>query len=192
LVINPYSKSFKRLHDLRKGNVSAESIPHLKKLVAAHPSFSVRAFDSLPAFRIVIIDDDVVTFSPYRLPVEGYKKSGQGWQAPHVVLDPLATYPLAEAFQWQALPAIRVKGKRAPTLAYRLLAQAPAPPTTLRQHATATEIIGRAAERAMLADALAALMGGTAGVVLIDGEAGIGKSRLIAELAQMLRQRGIV
>jgi len=99
LVINPYSKSFKRLHDLRKGNVSAESIPHLKKLVAAHTSFSVRAFDSLPAFRIVIIDDDVVTFSPYRLPVEGYKKSGQGWQAPHVVLDPLATYPLAEAFQ---------------------------------------------------------------------------------------------
>lgn len=99
LVINPYGKSFKRLHDLRKGNISAESIPHLKRLVAAHPSFSVRAFDSLPAFRIVIIDDDVVTFSPYRHPVEGYKKSGQGWQAPHVILDPLAAYPLAEAFQ---------------------------------------------------------------------------------------------
>ena len=39
--------------------------------------------------------------------------------------------PLAEALQWQALPAIQVKGKRAPTTVYRLLAQAPAPPTTL-------------------------------------------------------------
>ena len=99
LVINPYSKSFKRLHDIRKGNVSDESIPHLKKLVAAHRSFSVRAYDSLPAFRIVIIDDDVVTFSPYRLPIEVYKKTDRGWNAPHVVLDPLAPYPLAEAFQ---------------------------------------------------------------------------------------------
>jgi class 3 adenylate cyclase/predicted ATPase len=98
---------------------------------------------------------------------------------------------LAEAFQWQALPAIRVKGKRAPTAVYRLLAEAPAPPTTLRRATTATEIIGRAAERAILADSLVALMDGTSGVVVIDGEAGIGKSRLIAELAQMLQQRGI-
>ncbi len=99
LVINPFSKSYKRLHSIRKGNVSAESIPHLKKLLAAHRSFSVRVYDSLPAFRIVIIDDDVVTFSPYRLPIEVYKRTDRGWNAPHVVLDPLAPYPLAEAFQ---------------------------------------------------------------------------------------------
>ena len=99
---------------------------------------------------------------------------------------------LAEEFQWQALPAIQLKGKRAPTSVYRLLAEAPAAPTTLRQNATATEIIGRAAERTILADALVALMGGTSGIVVIDGEAGIGKSRLIAELAQMLQQRSIV
>jgi DNA-binding winged helix-turn-helix (wHTH) protein len=99
LIINPKSESFRRLHELRKGGISGESLPHLRKLVDRHDSFQVRAFDSLPAFRIVVIDNDVVTFSPYRLPAESYQKSGHGWEAPHVVLDPLAPYPLAEAFQ---------------------------------------------------------------------------------------------
>jgi predicted ATPase len=98
---------------------------------------------------------------------------------------------LAEAFQWLALPAIRVKGKRTPTHVYRLLGEIPATPTALGQTAAPAEIVGRAAERAMLADAVLALRGGTSRVVVIDGEAGIGKSRLIAELAHMLPQRGI-
>jgi hypothetical protein len=111
LIINPQGDAYQRLHTLRDGHLSCESIFHLAHLAKRHPSFSVRAFNSLPAFRIVIIDDDVVTFSPYRLAASKYLESDRGWRAPHVVLDPLAPYPLAEAFQllfaetWnQALP----------------------------------------------------------------------------------------
>jgi predicted ATPase len=42
--------------------------------------------------------------------------------------------------------------------------------------------MGRAAELAALDRALDALRVGTGGVVLVEGEAGIGKTRLVAEL----------
>jgi len=99
LVINPNGDGFKRLRELRAGNISTESIEPLLKLVKQHRSLKVRAYDSLPAFRIIVIDDDVVTFSPYRLSAEAYRKTDRGWEAPHVALDPLASHPLAEAFE---------------------------------------------------------------------------------------------
>ena len=99
LVINPYGGAFRRLHELRGGRLSTESLVPLKELSATHPSFEVRLFDALPAFRIVSIDDDVLSFSPYRLAAAAYLASGKGWEAPHIVLDPLADYPLAEAFR---------------------------------------------------------------------------------------------
>lgn len=98
LVINPVGDAFKRLNDLREGNISTESVGPLKLLADRHRSLQVRVYDNLPAFRIVVIDDDVVSFSPYRLAVDAYLASGRGWEAPHVVLDPMANYPLAEAF----------------------------------------------------------------------------------------------
>ena len=116
LIINPYGEAYQRLHSLRDGHLSHESVAHLALLNKSHVSLAVRVFDSLPAFRIVIIDDDVVTFSPYRLAATKYLESDRGWRAPHVVLDPLAPYPLAEAFQllfaetWnQALPLENLK-----------------------------------------------------------------------------------
>jgi hypothetical protein len=97
-MINPHSDGFKRLCELRQGNISLESVGPLRELASRHRSLQVRAYDGLPAFRIVVIDDDVVSFSPYRLAAEAYLKTDRGWEAPHVVLDPVARYPLAEAF----------------------------------------------------------------------------------------------
>lgn len=99
LIINPFGDAFRRLHALRGGRLSTKSLEPLERLTAEHSSFQVRLFDALPAFRIVSIDDDVLSFSPYRLAAAGYVASGQGWEAPHIVLDPLADYPLAEAFR---------------------------------------------------------------------------------------------
>ena len=51
-------------------------------------------------------------------------------------------------------------------------------------------LIGRAAELAQLTAALDRAAAGQAGVVLVSGDAGVGKSRLVAELAAIARDRG--
>ena len=51
-------------------------------------------------------------------------------------------------------------------------------------------LVGRGAERAALADALRSLPGSTGRVVLLAGEPGIGKTRLLAELAAQATAEG--
>lgn len=99
LIIDPEGDAYRQLLQLRGGRLSKESVPHLKRLADTHPSFEVRVVNALPAFRIVVIDDDIVSFSPYALEEERYATSKLGWEAPHVLLDPLAPYPLADAFR---------------------------------------------------------------------------------------------
>lgn len=99
LIIDPDGDGYRRLSELRKGHVSTDSVDKLRQLVREHKCFKVRMYSNLPAFRIIVIDDDVVSFSAYRLAAAAYLKTERGWESPHVVLDPLAPYPLAEAFQ---------------------------------------------------------------------------------------------
>ena len=51
--------------------------------------------------------------------------------------------------------------------------------------------MGRAAERGLTADALDRLAAGLGGVVVIEGEAGIGKSRLVEDLIEQAEARGL-
>jgi class 3 adenylate cyclase/Flp pilus assembly protein TadD len=97
---------------------------------------------------------------------------------------------LTAGFFWSALPAMQVRGKRAPVELYRLLGAAEAQPGALRQAAPAAGVVGRAAERAALDELGAALLAGHGGAAVIEGEPGIGKSRLLADLVERLRQRG--
>lgn len=99
LIIDPDGTAYQRLYQLRAGKLSKDSVPHLQRLAANHASFSVRVVNALPAFRIVLIDNDFVTFSPYALEDERYATSKLGWDAPHIMLDPLAPYPLSDAFR---------------------------------------------------------------------------------------------
>lgn len=99
LIVNPVGQAYKKLHALRRGEIDTNSLSLLSDLINAHSSFKVRVFDALPAFRIIVIDDQVVTFSPYRLSAEAYRMTKGGWAAPQVVLDPTAPWPLAEAFR---------------------------------------------------------------------------------------------
>lgn len=98
MIMNPDGPGYRRLRELRGDELSVEHLPVLARLAQQHSSFQVKVFDHLPTFRIHVIDKDVVTFSFYRLDEESYLRGDQGWESPHIVLDPLAPWPLAEAF----------------------------------------------------------------------------------------------
>ncbi len=91
---------------------------------------------------------------------------------------------LTGTFQWAALPAIRVKGKRAPVAVYQVLAEAPAPPVVPEHGRATTPLIGRAAEYAVLTGALAAV--GAAGWGELDSEQAVFPI-LAARVADVLR-----
>ena len=105
--------------------------------------------------------------------------------APDDLLCDAATYQAARGrLQFEALPPLTVKGKAEPVAAYRPLGRAAA-------SGTAGALFGRSAERAILAEELAAIETGKSGVVVIEGEAGIGKSRLLSDLVEQSRSRGV-
>lgn len=99
LIMDPDGDAYSLLYQMRGGRLSNESVPYLKELARRHPSFQVAVVDALPAFRIVVIDEEMVSFSPYSLEEERYATSKLGWESPHILLDPRAPYPLAEAFK---------------------------------------------------------------------------------------------
>ncbi|MCI0455378.1 MAG: AAA family ATPase [Gemmataceae bacterium] len=105
--------------------------------------------------------------------------------APESILCDAATQQAAQAhLHFEALPPLVVKGKTEPIPVYRPQGRASAPRTV-------EPLLGRTAERDQLAGQLEALRGGTGGVVLVEGEAGIGKSRLLADLIERAQARGV-
>jgi class 3 adenylate cyclase len=87
-----------------------------------------------------------------------------------------ATHQAANAkLTFEPLPPRRVKGVAEPVAVFR--------PHGLRPtRAPGRSLVGRAHERRLLTERLAALRDGHGGVLLVEGEAGIGKSRLLDEL----------
>ncbi len=96
-----------------------------------------------------------------------------------------ATYQAARSrLTFDSLPPIRVKGKAEPMAVYRPYSQTPGLGKSLwslvRPSAT---IVGRVAERKLLKDQLRDMVaGGPGGLIVVEGEAGIGKSRLVGDL----------
>ncbi|HEV8229557.1 MAG TPA: adenylate/guanylate cyclase domain-containing protein, partial [Candidatus Limnocylindria bacterium] len=88
----------------------------------------------------------------------------------------------APAFDFAPLAPLQVKGKDRPITAFRLLAAKAERPTRLTQHRLSSPLVGRDAELALLTSLVDRLHGGQGGAVAIIGEAGAGKSRLLAEL----------
>jgi class 3 adenylate cyclase len=89
-----------------------------------------------------------------------------------------ATRQVAEAkLTFEALPARRVKGRAEPVAVFR-------PGGERRARARSRSLVGRANERGLLSERLAGLRDGQGGTLLIEGEAGIGKSRLLDDLVE--------
>lgn len=97
--------------------------------------------------------------------------------APNNILCNEATYQAAKAdLDFDILDPIKVKGKAEPVPVYHPLGRK----ATIAHQQTA--MVDRTGERVQLAKRLQTLLRGIGSIVLIEGEAGIGKSRLLAEI----------
>ncbi len=85
-------------------------------------------------------------------------------------------------FETEALGLVEVKGKSEPVSVYRVLAAKVAAVKLRGIAGLESPLVGREAEFGALGEALERLGAGVGGIVTIWGGAGIGKSRLVAEL----------
>ena len=91
---------------------------------------------------------------------------------------------IAPLFETEALGRKQVKGKAEPVSVYRVLAAKVAPAKLRGIVGLESPLVGREAEFGALREALERLRVGVGGIVTIVGEAGLGKSRLVAELRE--------
>ncbi|MBU1751317.1 MAG: AAA family ATPase, partial [Chloroflexi bacterium] len=89
---------------------------------------------------------------------------------------------VAQLFETQTLGPLAVKGKSQAVPVYRVRAARPAAAKPRGIVGLTSPLVGRQTEFAALQEALARLQAGMGGIVTLVGEAGLGKSRLVAEL----------
>ena len=98
------------------------------------------------------------------------------------------TYRQANAhFRFEILPPIRVKGKANLVNVYRPQQHQAAEKTVQR----GTQLVGRNAEVSRLQAGIDRINEGQGSILVIEGEAGIGKSRLVAELIKSAQEQGL-
>jgi len=98
-----------------------------------------------------------------------------------------ATYKLVSPlFDVDSLGGLDVKGKDELVPAYRVLAAKSDPGSLRGLEGLQAPLIGRQAQLDKMREALAELAGGSGQIISVMGEAGLGKSRLVAELRQEL------
>ena len=95
-----------------------------------------------------------------------------------------------DAFAWERLPDMTVKGKVDPISVYALRGLGDAPGK--RQRRYELPIVGRLAELELLREGLTRARDGRGSIVGIAAEAGVGKSRLVAEFVRGARAEGVV
>lgn len=105
--------------------------------------------------------------------------------APGVVQISGDTYRhVAPLFDVEALGEIELKGKAAKVSAYRVVGEKAEPGRLRGLEGVSAPIVGREEELATLRELLDRVRGGKGHIVCLMGEAGLGKSRLINELAE--------
>jgi class 3 adenylate cyclase/tetratricopeptide (TPR) repeat protein len=97
------------------------------------------------------------------------------------------TYRVTEAdFEFEALPLAALKGKERAVQAYRVIRPKERPTLVHRLTGLRSRLVGREPELEVLKEAVARLKTGAGGAICIIGDAGTGKSRLVAELRESL------
>jgi class 3 adenylate cyclase/tetratricopeptide (TPR) repeat protein len=95
---------------------------------------------------------------------------------------------LGQLFSWEKMTPVWVKGKAEPVSSYRLTGVAEATARQAEPLSPAMPMVGRATERRAMEQTLQTLLQGQSGVVIVEGEAGIGKSRLVGQLLEQSKK----
>lgn len=95
----------------------------------------------------------------------------------------------APMFEFETLEPITVKGKTEPVPAYRPIGLKTKPSSVrgLEMKGISSPLVGRGKERATIQAKLELLLKGQGGIIGVIGEAGLGKSRLIADVKQLFQ-----
>ncbi len=92
-------------------------------------------------------------------------------------------------FEWNMLAEINVKGREKPIHIFRVSDQKKK--ANIKSALSSSRIVGRASERALLLNTLHNINKDGVKIAVIDGEAGIGKSRLVQDLLENARTENI-
>ncbi len=98
----------------------------------------------------------------------------------------------AKAFTSEQLPPLNVKGKSESVAVYRLIGKQERQGIHLHEPKYALPMVGRGAELALIQQKLELALQGRGQIVGITAEAGMGKSRLTAEVIRLARQRDML
>jgi class 3 adenylate cyclase/tetratricopeptide (TPR) repeat protein len=93
-----------------------------------------------------------------------------------------------DAFIWEPLPPMTVKGKTTEIVAHALTGSLER--ASRRKTRFQLDLVGRTEELSVLDDALTKTIAGDGRIVGVSADAGMGKSRLIAEFVRIARRRG--
>lgn len=98
----------------------------------------------------------------------------------------------ADAFTWEALEPLSVKGKSQLVTVFRLIAAQERRTIRLHEPKYALPMVGREAELALIEQKLDMALLGHGQIIGITAEAGMGKSRLMAEVIRLTRRRHVL
>ena len=96
------------------------------------------------------------------------------------------------AFSFDRLDPVTVKGKAEPVIPYLLLEEKNEPAKGFGAQGISSPLVGRNAEVAAIRGCFNRLLDGQGGILFIIGEAGLGKSRLMAEIRNHYTRRNLL
>lgn len=108
-----------------------------------------------------------------------------------ILVSRTAHQSIEDTFSWEALPPLQLKGKARAVQVYSLLGASARPARHLQEFHYMLPMVGRQAELKLIEDKLALARQGHGQIVGLAGEAGIGKSRMLAEVIRLAAEQGV-
>lgn len=109
-----------------------------------------------------------------------------------VLVNLTAQRETGDAFTWEQQPPLKVKGKAEPATVFRLVAANERRLMRLQEPRYGLPMVGREAELALAEQKLELVVSGKGQIVAITAEAGMGKSRLVAEIIHRASERDLL